>query len=146
MFARSIVSILVFGCLIILCYEYGKLQQIMTYFVTTTPVEAIDNFNTNCQCENMYLHIFYVVLLLVALYCLAVLLKKLYNYFTTYNTVLNFHRDHGLATGPWTDIVITFCNLRHEWLVQVQTPIPLLTIMNDSAYPSFNIKPGHGLN
>ncbi len=66
MFAGGVVSILVFGCLIILSYKHGKLQQIMTYFVTITPVEAIDNSNTHCQGDNMYLHIFYTLILFVA--------------------------------------------------------------------------------
>ncbi len=58
-FAGSVISVLVFGCLIILCYKHGKLQQIMTYFVTTIPVEVLNNSNVNCQGENMHLHIFY---------------------------------------------------------------------------------------
>ncbi len=108
MFSGSIISVLVFECLIILCYKHGKLQQIMTYFVTTIPVEVLNNSNANCQGQNMYLHIFYALLLLVALYYLIILLKKLYNHFTIYNTILNFHRGHGLVTGPRTDIVIEF--------------------------------------
>ncbi len=97
----------------------------------------------------MYLHIFYALLLLVALHYLIMLLKKLYNHFTTYNTICNFHRGHGLVTGPRTNIIIEFCNLQHGPLVdiaQVQTSIPLLTITDNSAYPTFSIKPGHGLN
>ncbi len=81
----------------------------MTYFVTTTPVEAFNNEEVNCQSKN----IFYALLLLETLYYLIMLLKKLYNHFTTYNTFLNFHRGHGLVTGPHTDIVIEFCNLQH---------------------------------
>ncbi len=37
MFISSIVSLIAFKCLIVLCYQYGKLQQILTDFVTTTP-------------------------------------------------------------------------------------------------------------
>ncbi len=87
--------------------------------------------------------------MLVALYYLIILLNKLYNYFTTYNTILNFRRGHGLVTGPRTDIVIEFCNLQHGLFVhiaKVQTLIPFLTVTVDSAYPTFSIKPGHELN
>ncbi len=149
MFAGSVISVLVFGCLIIQCYKHGKLQQIMTYFVTTTPAEAFSGDNIKDGDENMLLHIFYALLLIIALYYLIMILKKLYNHLTTYNTILNFCRGHRLITGPRTVIAIEFCNLQHGILVhvaQVQTPMPLLTVTDDSAYPNFNIKSGHRLN
>ncbi len=93
----------------------------MTYFVTTTPAEALSGNSIKDGDEDMFLHIFYALLLLIALYYLIMLLK---------NTILNFRRGHGLNTGPQTYIVIEFCNLQHGLLVhvaQVQTPIPLLT-------------------
>ncbi len=149
MFAGSVMSVLVFGCLIMLCYNHGKLQQIMTYFITTTPAEAFNGDNIKDGDEKMFLHIFYVLLLLIVLYNLIMLLKKLYNHFTTYNKILNIRRGHGLITGLHTNVVIEFCNLQHGLLVhvtQVQTPILLLTVTDDSAYPTFSIKPGHRLN
>ncbi len=97
----------------------------------------------------MYLHIFYALLLLIALYFVIMLFKRLYNHFTTYKTILNIRRGQGLITGPRTDIAIEFCNLQHGLLVhvaQVQTPIPLLIVTYDSAYPTFSIKPGYWLN
>ncbi len=48
MFAGSVISIWLFESLIILYYKHGKLQQIMTYFVTTAPVEVLNNSNANC--------------------------------------------------------------------------------------------------
>ncbi len=143
-FAGSVISVLVLGCLIILCYKHGKLQQTMTYFVTTTPAKAFSHDRISDGDENMFLHIFYALLLLFALYYAILLLKKLYNYLTTYKTILNFCRGHDLITGPRTDIAIEFCNLQHGLSVhvaQLQTPIPLLTVTDDSAYPIFSIKP-----
>ncbi len=147
MFGGSIISVLAFGCLIVLCYKHCKLQLIMTYFVTTTPIESFNGEEINCQTDNMFLHVFYALLLLVALYYGIVLLNKLYNHFTTYNTILNFCRGHGLATGPRIDIVLEFYNLQDGLLVhiaQVQTPIPLISVLDDLVYPTFSIKPGHG--
>ncbi len=115
MFGGSLMSVLVFGCLIILC--------------STTPVEAFNSENINGQNENMFLHIFF---------CLIV--KKLYNHFTTYNTILNFHRSHGLITGPRTEIVIKFCNLqllvlqRTGILRMRQNYLLLITIINAAVY------------
>ncbi len=125
MFAGSVISVLVFGCLIILCYKHGKLQQIMTYFVTTTPAEAFSGDSISNGDENMFLHMFYALLLLFALYYVTMPVKKLYNHFTNYKTILNFRRGHGLITRPQTYIAIEFCNLQHGLLVhiaQVQTP------------------------
>ncbi len=86
MVAGSVISLLVFGCQIILCYKHGKLQQIMRYFVTTTPAEVFSGGIIIDGDENIFLHIFYALLLLFALYYVIMLLKKLYNHFTTYKT------------------------------------------------------------
>ncbi len=68
----------------------------------------------------MFLHIFYALLLLVSLHYLIMLLKRLHNHFTTYNTIFNFRKGHGLVTGPRADIVIEFCNLQAWLLIMTQ--------------------------
>ncbi len=148
MFFGSIIGIFGFACLIMLCYKHRKLQQVMTYFVTTTPVEALQQNKNDCQNDKMFLHLFFTLLIL-GLYCLIIFLKKMYRHFSVYNTFLNFRRGHGLATGPRADLVLEFCNLQNDLLVHiglVRTLIPLILVSVDSVYPSFSIKPGYGLN
>ncbi len=150
MFISSILSIIGFIILMILCYKNSKGQYAISYVLgTTAPVKGYDIDPLSCFYDFLYVHFIVVILLIAGLYAGIKLAKKHYRHLRVYKTILFFRRKHGLRPGRTLSIRLEFSTFADGIVVHIATiksPISLLSTYESRPFPKFSLETNSALN
>ncbi len=150
MFISSIISILGFIILMILCYKNSKVQYAILYVLgTTAPVKGYDIDPFSCSYDFLYVHFIVAILLIAGLYAGIKLAKKFYRHLKVYKTIIFFRRKHGLRPGRTLSISLefsTFAGGIFVHIVTIKSPISLLSTDDSRPFPKFSLETNTALN
>ncbi len=150
MFISSIISILGFIILMVLCYKNSKVQYAISYVLgTSTPVKGYDIDPFSCSYDFLYVHFMVAILFIAGLYAGIKLAKKLYRHLQVYKTILFFRRKHGLWPGRTLSLCLEFSTFTQGIVVHIATiksPISLLSMDDSRPFPKFSLETNTALN
>ncbi len=150
MFISSIISILGFIILMVLCYKNSKVQYAISYVLgTTTPVKGYDIDPFSCSYDFLYVHFIVAILFIAGLYAGIKLAKKLYRHLRVYKTVLFFRRKHGLWPGRTLSLCLEFSTFTQGIVVHIATiksPMSLLSMDDSRPFPKFSLETNTALD
>ncbi len=150
MLISSIISIIGFIILMVLCYKNSKVQYAISYVLGTTAlVKGYDIDPFSCSYDFLYVYFIMVILLIAGLYAGIKLAKNLYRHLRVYRTILFFRRKHGLRPGRTLSISLEFSTFADDIVVHIATiksPISLLSTDESRPFPKFSLETNTALN
>ncbi len=150
MFISSIISIIGFIILMIVCYKNCKVQYAISYVLgTTAPVKRYDIDPLSYSYDFLYIHFIVAILQIAGLYAGIKLAKKLYRYLKVYKTIPFFRRKHGLRPGRTLSISLEFSTFADGIVVHIATikiPISLLSTDESRPFPKFSQETNTAVN
>ncbi len=148
MFISSIISIIGFVVLILLCRNTGKLQYALSYLLGTTSVKVDTKDPDSCSYYFLYVHFIIVILIVASIYSVIKLCIDI-STLKVYNTILYFRTKHGLRHDRHTSISLEFSTLSQGVIVHIaslKSLIALLSKDNNMAFPEFSPDTNAALN